>query len=142
MNTKELKKQKSLMELLNPLDMVNAIFPYSKNYEPYKSFFFKNGVADWPTWFIIIYRGNVMNDYLLLTICGHADYTVCEYFKDETNIDLFIKDLNDAVIKNKLFAFTQNCAQLGNNKILTPLESSRLVNYLEENKIFLFEPTE
>lgn len=143
MTDEQLKDQKHSMSELDVQKLVKAIFPYGqKDKEIRFTKFLKKGIAKWPTWFIVIYRGKILDDYLLLTICGHSSYTDCHFLKDGFDIDQFISDLSKSINNDKVFYFHQNNQQIGNDKVLTPLESARLVKFLEENNVQLFEPTE
>lgn len=143
MTDEQLKDQKHSMSELDVQKLFKSIFPYEqKDREIRFTKFLKKGIAKWPTWFIVIHRGKILDDYLLLTICGHSSYTDCHYLKDGFDLEQFTSDLSTSISDDKVFYFHQNNKQIGNDKVLTPLESARLVKFLEENNVQLFEPTE
>lgn len=142
MTKDQLKQQKIAMEQLNPNQLVKTVFPFSKGLEVYSTVFVKKGIGEWPTWFIVLYRGKVFDDFILLTICGHSSFTTRHYLKEGFNLNDYKQELSKSINENKVFYFHQNYEQIGNYNILCPLESMRLVTYLQENNVMLFEPTE
>jgi len=127
---------------LNIENIVKSIFPYSKDFEVKLSIFTELGIAEWATWFIVIYRGNILDDYLLLQICGHSDYTKTNFLIADFDIIKFENELKKAIDKNDVFQFVYFNKQIGDLHFLNINEMKRLYDFLFESKIILFEPTE
>lgn len=128
------------IEELNIEKLVENIFPYDKGLKVIESMFLKSGIAEWPTWFVVLYRGEILDDYLLLTICGHADYTRLRFLKDDFQLEAFRKSLIKAVEKNEIFQFYWFNELIGDESFMNLNEMSRLYSFLKIRHIELFEP--
>ena len=138
MKTEFLEKIKNL----NIEELVKKMLPYSKDFEVSYKCFFKKGIAGWPTWFIVIYRGEIFDDYLLFTICEHSEYTRTKYLKEKFDIDHFINDMDLAAREKKLYTFFRKNIFIEEDHFLHINDMKRLYDYLSEHNIILFEPTE
>lgn len=127
---------------LNIEELVKKMLPFSNDFEVSYKFFFKKGIADWPTWFIVIYRGKILNDYILLTICEHSEFTKTKYLNEKFVMDNFIYEMGVAAGERKLYTFFNKNKFIEEEHFLQVKEMKRLYDYLSEHDILLFEPTE
>lgn len=123
-------------------DLVAHVFPYSKDHEIVFSQHVKKGIAKWETWFVVIYRGEILDDYLLFTVCGHSEYTRAKYLQRFFNLEEFKKDLNKAISASELHYFYSFHKMISEDYFLQLNEMNRLHSYLKKRMIKLFEPTE
>ncbi|ANF51732.1 hypothetical protein A0O34_15005 [Chryseobacterium glaciei] len=135
----ELSKQ---IKNLNVEELVKQMFPFSENYVVIHKFYTKRGIAGWPTWFIVIYTGELLNDYLLFTICEHSSFTNMKYLKPNFKLDSFIHQVSKASGENELFTFFNKNNFVEQEYFLQVNEMKRLYDYLDQHGIILFEPTE
>ncbi|MFY7815032.1 MAG: hypothetical protein ACOVRK_07545 [Chryseobacterium taeanense] len=130
------------IENLNIEELVKEVFPYNKDFKVTFKSYFLDGIAEWPTWFIVIYRGKILNDYILLTICEHSEYTRTKYLCEEFDLEYFSHQMNIAGSSRTLYTFLDKNQFIEEEHFLHINEMKRLYDYLAKNKIILFEPTE
>lgn len=124
---------------LNIEELVKTTFPFAEYYRVFHSFYLKKGLADWETWFVIIHRGDVFNDYMLLTICGHSSYTRVKFLHLDFTLENFLNEFNKAETP---FLFYKCNKIIDEEYFMTVNDMNRLHSYLKSNNIELFEPTQ
>jgi hypothetical protein len=132
---------KQLSEL-NIEDLVRSVFPYNKDHKIVFSQYVKKGIAKWETWFVVIYRGEILDDYLLFTVCGHSEYTRTKYLQRDFNLEDFKRDFQKAVSLGELHYFYSFNKMIYSDNFMQLNEMTRLSSYLGIRHIKLFEPTE
>lgn len=133
----ETLKPKTKLKHLNVENLVNTVFPYSKYLKQQESYFVKKGIAEWPTWVIIIKRESVFKDHLVLFICENAAFTQKSVLE---NPEAFIRNI-DVIGRTKYFINTKNFGVV-NSHNLEIIDAYRLYKFISDQGIELFEPTQ
>jgi hypothetical protein len=128
---------KKLSEL-NIEDLVRSVFPFDKDLKIVFSEYVRKGIAKWETWFVVVYRGGILNDYLLFTICGHSEYTRTKYLNNGFNLEEFKKDLQKAISAGELHYFYSFHKMISEDNFMQLNEMTRLSSYLGIRHIKLF----
>lgn len=117
--------------------LVSEVFPYSKELEITETLYSSKGIYDWNTFYIFLHDKVIDYNYLFI-ICKYSSSTR-KVFIEKENVKSIMEELNTS----------SNHARFFNNTDLVPYfnrlsvnEAYRLVSYLKERGIKLFEPTE
>ncbi len=119
-------------------ELVASTFPYNKELEVTEILYFSKGLYDWKTFYIFL-NDKIINFNYLLILCKHSDKTR-KIFIEKENIEQIQSKLKTSSNHARFFWKTNLVPSECNNALSTN-EAYRLVSYLKERGVELFEPT-
>ena len=120
---------------IDPKELLQAVFPYTEKQDFINVAYYKEGIADWKTHFIL-YQEYYSDSLNLLIVCEHHRF--CEERQLTGSVEELIKEINEAESLLYFFEYPKNTTE---HNSLQLMENVRLYEYLKEIGIELFEPT-
>lgn len=130
--------EKQKFTQLNITELVASTFPYNKGLEVSEILYFSKGLFDWKTFYIFL-NDKIINYNYLLILCKHSCKTR-KVFIEKENVEEIQSKLKTSSNHARFFWETNLVPSECNNS-LSANEAYRLVSYLKERGVKLFEPT-